>query len=343
MAPIRRYLRITKYSVLECRIYLDNPALATSWLLHPRNPILPKVIDAVRPLVLPKLREEKERERAKKKSAKKRQQIKDVVVEDEFEVSVFLTETTTRHSLLAKHKRFRDKAPAEVTSNASRLIAETNAAPVDVDLQQQLREQPIVLREESDEDEDAVAALAAIPTLNDDVVDVRDESRTRATTKRRRAVSNTGVPDDDEFASTSDEEDENGSDAADEEDGLFVEAHPEEPEAPPPSKRRRKQEPGASFPPGAPETDPVAAAAAADDDKKKMAMDVSFEGFAIYGRVLCLVVKRRDTPARAAGRAAARDSAATSSAAAPGGQAMMENWISSTQMPNPGAEVEGDE
>ncbi len=28
MAPIRRYLRITKYSVLECRIYLDNPTLA---------------------------------------------------------------------------------------------------------------------------------------------------------------------------------------------------------------------------------------------------------------------------------------------------------------------------
>lgn len=80
MAPLRRYLRITKYSVLECRIYLDNPALAQSWLLNPRNPILPKVIESVRPLVLPKLREEKERERAKKKSSKKKT-IKDVVVQ----------------------------------------------------------------------------------------------------------------------------------------------------------------------------------------------------------------------------------------------------------------------
>lgn len=79
MAPIRRYLRITKYSVLECRIYLDNPALAQSWLLNPRDPILPKVIESVRPLVLPKLREEKERERSKKKS--KKRSIKDVVVE----------------------------------------------------------------------------------------------------------------------------------------------------------------------------------------------------------------------------------------------------------------------
>lgn len=80
MAPLRRYLRITKYSVLECRIYLDNPALAQSWLLNPRNPILPKVIESVRPLVLPKLREEKERERSKKKSCKKKT-IKDVVVQ----------------------------------------------------------------------------------------------------------------------------------------------------------------------------------------------------------------------------------------------------------------------
>lgn len=78
MAPLRRYLRISKYSVLECRIYLDNPALAQSWLLNPRDPVLPRVIDSVRPLVLPKLREE--RERARKKSTKKRG-IKDTVTE----------------------------------------------------------------------------------------------------------------------------------------------------------------------------------------------------------------------------------------------------------------------
>lgn len=82
MAPIRRYLRITKYSVLECRIYLDNPALAQSWLLNPRDPVLPKVIESVRPLVLPKLREEQERAQSKKKS--KKRSIKDVVVQGGF-------------------------------------------------------------------------------------------------------------------------------------------------------------------------------------------------------------------------------------------------------------------
>jgi hypothetical protein len=81
MAPIRRYLRISKYSVLECRVYLDNPALAQTWLLNPRNPVLPRVIQSVRPYVLPKLREE--RERSLKKSGSKKKSIKDVVVEGE--------------------------------------------------------------------------------------------------------------------------------------------------------------------------------------------------------------------------------------------------------------------
>jgi len=76
MSPIRRYLRITKYSVLEVRIYLDKPSDAP-WLLSSRDPVLLRVIEEVRPKVLPKLREENEN--AKKKSGKKNRGIKDVV------------------------------------------------------------------------------------------------------------------------------------------------------------------------------------------------------------------------------------------------------------------------
>lgn len=76
MAPIRRYLRISKYSVLECRIYLDNPA-DSRWLLDTRDPVLPRIFQAIRPLVLPKVREENERARAKKKS----NPVKDIVAE----------------------------------------------------------------------------------------------------------------------------------------------------------------------------------------------------------------------------------------------------------------------
>jgi hypothetical protein len=90
-------------------------------------------------------------------------------------------------------------------------------------------------------------------------------------------------------------------------------------------------------------------------EKKKVAMDISYEGFAIYGRVLCLVVKRRgNAGGRSVGAVAESGAAASSSgsgrataqaagnrgagaAATGGGQARMENWIASTQM-TPAAE-----
>jgi hypothetical protein len=79
MAPIRRYLRITKYSVLECRIYLDSPAPPESWLVRKNDPALPRIIEAIRPYVLPKLREENER--AQRKGKAKKGAVKDIVVQ----------------------------------------------------------------------------------------------------------------------------------------------------------------------------------------------------------------------------------------------------------------------
>lgn len=79
MAPIRRYIRVRKHLVLECRIYLDNPALTDTWFLHPRDPVLPRLIESVRPLILPKLREEDEKARVKGRKTNKA--IKDVVVQ----------------------------------------------------------------------------------------------------------------------------------------------------------------------------------------------------------------------------------------------------------------------
>lgn len=55
------------------------------------------------------------------------------------------------------------------------------------------------------------------------------------------------------------------------------------------------------------------------DDKKKLAMRTTYDGFSIYGRILCLVVKRR-------GNAKGKNLAGGA------GQAMMEEWIASTQM-----------
>ena len=80
MAPVRRYLRITKFSVLECRIYLESASLTETWLLRKSDPALPRIIEAIRPLVLPKLREENERAKTKSRGRGK-QTIKDVIVE----------------------------------------------------------------------------------------------------------------------------------------------------------------------------------------------------------------------------------------------------------------------
>jgi hypothetical protein len=98
---------------------------------------------------------------------------------------------------------------------------------------------------------------------------------------------------------------------------LFVgDSGDDERTGPPPSKRRKEKGPDKD----------------AGDDKKKLAMDISYEGFAIYGRVLCLVVKRRDGSGARGGSATAL-SGAKSQTGRPGGQAMMESWITSTQLP----------
>ncbi|KAF4951931.1 hypothetical protein FGADI_7153 [Fusarium gaditjirri] len=272
MAPVRRYLRISKYSVLECRIYLDNPALAQSWLLNPRNPVLPKVIESIRPLVLPKLREEKERIR--KKSKKK--SIKDVIVSDEFEVSIFLTETSTRHSLLYKTKHFRDKLPPKLESNSSKLIGETDSVPVDVEDEYRAS----VLQEEDDDE----VRLAEIPF---------------AETTTRRSKRQRGIRDP--------EQDGNDEAFEDDETASAIEIDSDT-EAPPHKRHRARANDGLD----------------GDEDKKKLAMDVSYEGFAIYGQVLCLVVKKRANAAASSGGGGK---------ARPEGQATMENWISSTQVP----------
>ncbi|KAL4890040.1 hypothetical protein BDV59DRAFT_101461 [Aspergillus ambiguus] len=132
MPPIRRYLRISKYTVLECRIYLDNPS-DSRWLLDGRDPVLRRIFAAIRPLVPAKLREENERLFSRKKG----KPVKDVIAEEDFEVSLFLRESRTRHSLLTRYKEFEDN-PDQRTTSAVAGTAETgiiiDSEDEDVDL-----------------------------------------------------------------------------------------------------------------------------------------------------------------------------------------------------------------
>ena len=70
MPPHTTYLRITRKSVLQLRIFTEHPLDAGQrWLIHPTDPALPKVIQAMRHLILPKLREENARKYGAKAGA----------------------------------------------------------------------------------------------------------------------------------------------------------------------------------------------------------------------------------------------------------------------------------
>lgn len=170
-------------------------------------------------------------------------------------------------------------------SNSTKLIDETNHVPFDIDGE---LDTAIILREEDTDggggDNVRLSDIPAAPA--------------RATKRRRGANMS------DAHAGDSGEYDGNNSDAID------IDSDAERPVI----KRAR-------IPSLLEEEE---ASDGEEDDKKKLAMDVSYEGFAIYGRVLCLVVRRRghNTVQRL-----------RQDGIAPEGQANMENWITSTQIP----------
>ncbi|CAG8074049.1 unnamed protein product [Penicillium nalgiovense] len=182
MAPIRRYLRISKYSVLECRIYLESPS-DSRWLLDSRDPVLPRVIAAVRPLVLPKLREENERLFMRKKG----KPVKDVIAEDDFEVAIFLRESRTRHSLLTRNKTFHGKEHQAQNSkqelNQQHVSEDTAATPVNSG------DGEIMIESDSEPD----LELHNIPESADEVAgDRRRSSRRTQATREDQVPEDTG-------------------------------------------------------------------------------------------------------------------------------------------------------
>lgn len=142
---------------------------------------------------------------------------------DDFDVSVFLTEITTRHSLLVKTKTFKEKAAAKSTSS------KLTGADADT----------VVVYEDSDED----TALDRIPMYPGEEFEEIEK------------------PDGQEFK-------DNG--------GHVL-----------------------------------------DDDKKKLGFKTTYEGFSIWGWVLCLIVERKGGPGKTGSGGNA--------------QALMQEWIASTQ------------
>ncbi|OAX78438.1 hypothetical protein ACJ72_07253 [Emergomyces africanus] len=281
MPPIRRYLRISKYSVLECRIYLDNPA-DSRWLLDARDPALLRVFERIRPLVLPKLREENERARAKKKS----KPVKDVLAEaDDFEVSIFLREGGTSHSIVTKQKTFNNR-PSKIQSNSSKLTG-TDDSPIHVP-DDPLMMIPTISAESDEEPQANLQDIPAASTPNAEDEDIPSSSTRplRRGRRRRRRRSESRTETNSDIEADSNDEASHATKRKKTVTRVVVEPTPE---------------------PG--------------EDDKKLSLATSYKGFTIWGRILCLLITRKGGRARP-----------KANEAAPAGQALMEEWIS-TQAP----------
>lgn len=175
---------------------------------------------------------------------------------------------------------FKDEGE-RLKSNSSKM---TGTSEVPVEVQDDGESATVVIGEESDEEQGALN-LADIPAARDTEEESGDGGRGE---KRRRRSS----------------------------DALFVSDDPQDGgvggQQPTPLPKRKKAT-GEHDAAGS-RTD------RAEDSKKKMGLDTSYDGFSIYGRILCLVVRRKG---------AVRGKPIASTGA---GQAMMEEWIASTQV-----------
>jgi hypothetical protein len=179
---------------------------------------------------------------------------------------------------LTKQKIFKDKA--RIQSNSGKLTnwltSGTSDQPVVIN---EDAADPIVIREE---DDDEPINLADIPAA--------DQPGKQPKRSARQIGRKGKAAEDDTLSNRSD------SEASD----LFV----PEPTNPSRTEAQRQNADQDS------DDEPLA------DDKKKLGLNTSYDGFSIYGRILCLVIKRRGV------RNVAGASGATSS------QAMLENWVS---------------
>lgn len=184
-------------------------------------------------------------------------------------MTVFLTDSRSRHSLLTKQKHFYNPNKQEIKSNSTKLLG--NAT--DDSVTDNLDEAVIAIEEE--ECSESEIHLHDLP-----------EADTNSSSKSI-----------DEFAGV---------------DSRQLRK----------SKRTRDtrsfESASSDFEPSSKRQKDLGSLGSRDEpEEKKLAIRTTYEGFTIYGRVLCLIVRRRDNSGN--------------SSIEKINQATMENWISSTQ------------
>lgn len=219
----------------------------------------------------------------------------DVLAADDFEVSLFLTNSGTRHTVMTKQKTFRI-APPRMLSNSSRLTGGHGSARVEI--REESHDSPGI---DLNDIPAAQTPTVVVPDISQD--GTREGSRgknTRGKSKKRKnpapAAQDGGCGD-------------SGSDDSD-------------PYAPP---LKRQKTPVITIPDGDGDTDSLfdGDLGAEDDDKKKLGLETAYEGFNIYGSILCIVVKRHGATGRRTGTTTAPVAVARGK--------VMEEWISMSQ------------
>ena len=197
---------------------------------------------------------------------------------DDFEVSIFLTEPSTRHSILMRHKTFLEKG-TKLKGNSSKMTG-TKEEPFEVVGEDD--DDVVLVREEDDRE------------MKLDAITVADYDEAGHPTSKAPNPDGLRISPADTDLEAAFE------DQTDQLDAAAITARP----------KQSQQAHGV----GSDLQGDLGA-----DDKKKRAFNTTYEGFSIYRRILCLVVKRRGI---SKGKQLVGGT----------GQAMMEEWITSSQM-----------
>ncbi|TGJ73577.1 hypothetical protein EYR41_000666 [Orbilia oligospora] len=300
MAPLRRYIKLTPQTTLQAQIFLEDPSLLHTWLIHPTNPALPRIIDSLKDLILPKLREERERERTGAVT-KKQQAVKDVVSGSDFEVSVFFKDGTNRHALVMPRREFLAPKPeGGLKSNSSKMVLGNEVLDVGESENggEQDTGQIANLRIENEEEEvDLYALPLALPTEASDA-DVHQADVNSVPARRSRRKTRTR-------GNSSDKEDNAASQRS--EDGDRAEY-----QATTPTRRgsrtrndatrrntgKQNQREPITIDSGSDSEAEIVGGVGKDpvEETKKPLFRTSYEAYKIYGKILYLIVKKLDIP-----------------------------------------------
>ncbi|KAF3918865.1 hypothetical protein ABW20_dc0102858 [Dactylellina cionopaga] len=307
MAPLRRYIRLSPHTTLQCLIFLEDPSVLHTWLIHPTDPALPRIVASLKDLVLPKLREEREREINATGASKKHKAVKDVVVGTDFEVSVFFKDGAIRHSLVMPRREFlAPKAEGGLRSNSSKMVLGNDALSVgDVEEEgggQDSSQIENLRIEDEDEDMDLHAIPLADPgTLEGGDAEMlqqeADASSVPALRSRRKTRTRGNVSDNRDSTTYRPSGDE---DRAESQATTPIRRPRKRNDAARKNSAKRDQEEiisvGSASDSEAEMGEPTNEMLQPGEERKKPLFRTSYEAYTIYGKILYLIVKKLDVP-----------------------------------------------